>query len=371
MDTFEADTVVVGAGVVGLATARALALQGRDVVIAEANAAIGQETSARNSEVVHAGIYYPTGSLKARACVEGRRMLYAFCDSHGVAHRKCGKLIVATDAAQSGELDRLLAKGLENDVENLDLIDGPNARAMQPNLRAAGALHSPESGIVDSHAFMLALLGEAEDHGAMLAVNAPVTGAEVTSGGIELTVGGDTPMVMTAKTLVVSAGHGAAPLMRSLGGAVAPHVPKIWTAKGNYFRLASGRPFTQLIYPVPEPGGLGVHVTVDLGGQHRFGPDVQWTDDPHDLAVDPARAEAFYDRIRTYWPGLPDGALEPDYAGMRPKLSGPGEAAADFRIDGPEAHGVDGLIALYGIESPGLTSSMALAERVAAMADAP
>jgi L-2-hydroxyglutarate oxidase LhgO len=368
VDTFETDTVVIGAGVVGLACARALALAGREVTVIEANAAVGQETSARNSEVVHAGIYYPTGSLKARACVEGRRLLYAFCDAHGVAFKRCGKLIVATDAAQTGELERLLAKGRENDVEDLEMLSGADAVRRQPALRAAAALLSPHSGIVDSHGFMLALLGEAEDHGAMLAVNAPVEDGAVGDGGIELAVGGAAPMRLIARTAVVSAGHGSAPLMRALGGGAAAHAPRTWTAKGNYFRLARGRPFTQLIYPVPEPGGLGVHVTIDLGGQHRFGPDVQWTDDPADLTVDPARADAFYARIRAYWPDLPDGALEADYAGMRPKLSGPGDPAADFRIDGPDVHGVDGLIALYGIESPGLTASMALAQRVAALA---
>lgn len=364
MDRFETETVVIGAGVVGLACARELALAGHDVVIVEANAAIGQETSARNSEVVHAGIYYPKDSLKAEACVAGRRALYAFCDQRGIPYNKCGKLIVATDDAHVPELEHLKTKGVANGVEGLTLISGNAAKGRQPNLRAVAALLSPESGIVDSHGFMVGLLGDAEDHGAMLAISAPAIGGQIIPNGVEIEIGGDEPMIMCAKNVVVSAGHGTAPLIRNLRGTHCPKVPQTWTAKGNYFRLSSGRPFTQLIYPVPEPGGLGVHVTIDLGGQHRFGPDVQWVDDGDDLSVDGARADVFYNRIRAYWPDLPDGALEPDYAGIRPKLSGPGDPAADFRLDGPTDHGVPGLVVLYGIESPGLTASMALAQRV-------
>ena len=359
MDKIEA--VVIGAGVVGLAVARALALAGREVVILEAEDAIGTHTSSRNSEVIHAGIYYPAGSLKAASCVDGRRRLYRYCAARGVPHRRCGKLIVATDEAQSGELERIRARARANGVAEVDFVACEQALAWEPELRCVAALHSPSTGIVDSHALMLALLGEAEDHGAMLALRTRLERAVVRNDGIELHAKGADPVL--ARILVNSAGIKAPSVARLIEGYPAGSAPRELYAKGNYFALSRRSPFTRLVYPVPEPGGLGVHVTLDLGGQARFGPDVEWVD-AIDYRVDPRRGERFYAAIRRYWPGLPDGALAPGYAGIRPKICGPGEAAADFVLQGPREHGVPGLVNLFGIESPGLTASMPLADEV-------
>jgi L-2-hydroxyglutarate oxidase LhgO len=362
MDKIEA--VVIGAGVVGLAVARALALAGREVVILEAEDAIGTHTSSRNSEVIHAGIYYPAGSRKAASCVAGRRRLYQYCAARGVPHRRCGKLIVATDQAQSGELERIRARAHANGVAEVDFVAREQALAWEPELRCVAALHSPSTGIVDSHALMLALLGEAEDHGAMLALRSRLRRGFVRGEGIELHVGGADPIL--ARILVNSAGLRAPSVARLIEGYPAQSAPCELYAKGNYFALTRRSPFTRLVYPVPEPGGLGVHVTLDLGGQARFGPDVEWVD-AIDYRVDPRRGERFYAAIRRYWPGLPDGALAPGYAGIRPKICGPGEAAADFVLQGPREHGVPGLVNLFGIESPGLTASLALADDVTAL----
>jgi L-2-hydroxyglutarate oxidase LhgO len=357
------EAVVVGAGVVGLAVARALALSGREVVIVEAEDAIGTHTSSRNSEVIHAGIYYPKGSLKASSCVSGKRLLYEYCIEHGVPHRRCGKLIVATDQSQVEELSSIKKKAHANGVSDVDFIPVEKAREWEPELRCVAALHSPSTGIIDSHALMLAYLGDAESHGAMLALKSGLIGADVVPDGFVVHVGGADAMTLKCSILVNSAGLRAPSVARSVEGYRAELAPKEYYAKGNYYSLARKNPFTRLIYPVPEPGGLGVHVTLDLGGQARFGPDVEWVE-RIDYDVDPKRADRFYAAIRRYWPGLPDGALLPGYAGIRPKTAGPGEPAPDFHIQGPRAHGVPGLVHLFGIESPGLTASLALARMV-------
>jgi len=356
------DVVVIGAGLVGLAVARALALAGREVVILEAEDAIGTHTSSRNSEVIHAGIYYPQGSLKARACVAGRERLYAYCAERGVPHRRCGKLIVATDAAQEEELEGIRRKAQGNGVLDVAPASLAQVRAMEPELRAVAALHSPSTGIVDSHALMLAYLGDAENAGAMLALKSPLERAQLRPDGIALWVAGADPVL--AGAVVNCAGLHAPSLARRFEGYPTDLAPRELYAKGNYYTLERRAPFSRLVYPVPEPGGLGVHVTLDLAGRARFGPDVEWID-AIDYRVDPARAERFYAAIRRYWPGLPDGALAPGYAGVRPKISARGEPAADFVVQGPSAHGVPGLVHLFGIESPGLTASLALADDVA------
>ena len=365
------DAVVVGAGVVGLAVARALALAGREVVVLEALEAIGTGTSSRNSEVIHAGLYYPPGSLKARLCVRGRELLYAYCAERGIAHRHCGKLIVATEPAQESGLEALRQRAAACGVHDLQWLDGAEARALEPALRCTAALLSPSTGIVDSHGLMLSLQGEAEAHGAMLALLSPLQRLRRAADGFELEVGGDEPMRLQARCVVNSAGLHAVPLAEGFEGLPPLRLPRPHWARGHYFACPGKPAFTRLIYPMPDEAGLGVHVTLDLGGQMRFGPDVQWVPrmarGEEDYYVDPARAEPFAAAIRRYWPGLPDGVLQPAYAGIRPKLSGPGEPAADFMIQGPADHGVPGLVNLLGIESPGLTASLAIGEWVAAM----
>jgi L-2-hydroxyglutarate oxidase LhgO len=357
------ECVVVGAGIVGLAVARALALAGREVVILEAEDAIGTHTSSRNSEVIHAGIYYPKGSLKARACVEGRRRLYAYCEEHGVPFRRCGKLIVATHEAQIPELQGIQKKAHDNGVPDVVEIPAAEAMRMEPALHCVAALHSPSTGIIDSHALMLAFLGDAEAAGAMLGLRSSLDHVLLNNGGFELRVKGADPV--RCNILVNSAGIRAPSVAARIDGFPRERIPGEFYAKGNYYSLTGRPPFSRLVYPVPEPGGLGVHVTLDLAGQARFGPDVEWVERP-DYAVDPRRAERFYAAIRRYWPALADGTLAPGYAGIRPKISGPKEPAADFVIQGPAEHGVPGLVNLFGIESPGLTASLALADDVAA-----
>ncbi len=370
MATETVDSVVVGAGVVGLACARALALAGHEVVIVEAEDAFGTATSARNSEVIHAGIYYPTGSLRAELCVRGKALLYAFCASHGVDHRRCGKLIVAQDVAERAQLEIIDARARANGVADLQWLTRQQALALEPLLRCDSALLSPSTGIIDSHGLMLALLGDAEAHGAMLALRSPVETAATIGGGIELQVGGDTATRLRARVVVNSAGHGAPVLAAATEGLAREHVPPRYFAKGCYFTLAGASPFSRLVYPAPgESSHLGVHLTLDLGGQARFGPSFRWVDGL-DYAVDESEADHFYGEVRRYWPGLKDGALQPGYTGVRPKIRGPGEPAQDFRIDGPATHGVPGLVNLFGIESPGLTASLAIAERVALMVNA-
>lgn len=362
----QVDCVVVGAGVVGLAVARALALQGFETLVLESECAIGTGVSARNSEVIHAGIYYPTGSLKAELCVRGKELLYAFGETHSVPMRRCGKLIVATSAEQGAQLEKLLATGRANGVSDLHMLTSAQAQAMEPQLQCAAALHSGSTGIVDIHALMLALQGDLESAGGNVVLGAPVLSGQADVAGITLQVGGEQPMELRTRILINSAGLGAQALAHQLQGMPPAQVPQQYLAKGNYYSLAGRAPFSRLIYPVPEVGGLGVHLTLDMGGQARFGPDVEWVDQI-DYRVDPERAKSFYASIRRYWPGLSDGALQPAYAGIRPKLTGPDAAAADFVIQGPNEHGVAGLVNLFGIESPGLTASLAIAERVAAL----
>jgi len=354
------DAVVIGAGVVGLAIARELAMSGREVVILDAEDAIGTHTSSRNSEVIHAGIYYPKGSLKARACVEGRQRLYEYCASHGVPHRRCGKLIVATNENQLKELEAIRGKAHANGATDVDWIAKDEVARLEPELFCMGALHSPSTGIIDSHALMLAYLGDAEAHGAMLALKSALQRARVRE-GFELHVAGSDPI--HCEVLVNSAGLRAPTVAKAIEGYPAQMAPGEFYAKGNYYSLSGKNPFKRLIYPVPEPGGLGVHVTLDLAGQARFGPDVEWVDRIN-YDVDPKRGERFYAAIRRYWPGLPDDALAPGYAGIRPKTAGPKDPAPDFEIQGPKKHGVPGLVQLFGIESPGLTASLALARQV-------
>ena len=359
------DALVIGAGVVGLACARALAQAGAQVIVAEREAGIGTGVSSRNSEVIHAGLYYPTGSLRARHCVAGRRLLYAYAASHGVPHRACGKLVVATTELERAKIEGILAQGLENDVEDLALIDGATARHLEPALAAEAALLSPTTGIVDSHALMLALQGDLEDAGGVLAFGAPIQLVERRGAGWRVAFGGAEPGLLEVDAVVNAAGLGAQAVARACPDYPATRVPPLVLAKGSYFGCAGRPAFSRLIYPAPVEGGLGTHLTLDLAGRMRFGPDVEWVEDEL-YEVDPRRAESFYASIRRYWPGLPDGALVADYAGIRPKLTGPGERPADFRIDGPGAHGLDGLVHLFGIESPGLTSALSIARDVAA-----
>jgi L-2-hydroxyglutarate oxidase LhgO len=357
------DAVVIGAGVVGLAVARRLALAGREVLVLEKADAIGTETSSRNSEVIHAGIYYPTGSLKARTCVEGKDFLYRYCDERGVPYRRCGKLIVATNEVEEAKLKDLQIKAAANGVE-LEWRTGEEAMSQEPELFATAALWSPTTGIIDSHSLMLAYQGDAENEGAMLCFETPVVGLEAGGSGIVVETGGAEPMTLEASIVVNAAGLDAPALTRVTRGLPEARQRTGYLCKGNYYVLAAKAPFSTLIYPMPEKAGLGVHITLDLGGRARFGPDTEWIESL-DYQVDPRRAEVFYDAIRRYWPGLPDGSLEPGYAGIRPKLSPAGSVAEDFEIQGPAEHGISGLVNLLGIESPGLTASPAIADRVA------
>jgi L-2-hydroxyglutarate oxidase LhgO len=359
------DALVIGAGVVGLAIARELSLAGREVVVIESADTIGSETSSRNSEVIHAGIYYPTGSLKARLCVAGKHRLYDYCESRGVPHHRLGKLIAATTEDQVGELATIAEKAAENGVDDLEPLDADQARRLEPAVKSTGALLSPSTGIIDSHAFMLSLQGEAEDHGAMIAYKSRVARGEVLSDGIRLEIADESGEIMSlaATKVINSAGLGAQAVARSIEGVPADTIPPLHFARGCYFTMTGRAPFERLIYPMPEPGGLGVHVTLDLAGQARFGPDVEWID-AIDYQVDPARGALFYPAIRRYYPDLADGALQPGYAGIRPKVVPQGAPAGDFMIHGPERHGITGLVNLFGIESPGLTASLAIAEAV-------
>jgi L-2-hydroxyglutarate oxidase LhgO len=369
MERAQTDVVVIGAGVVGLAAARALALAGREVIVLEKEDAIGTGISSRNSEVIHAGIYYPKDSLMARYCVAGRRALYAYCDSHGVPYKRCGKLIVAADAAERERLNGIADRAFANGVDDMRVLTAAEAQALEPNLSCTGALLSPSTGIIDSHALMLSYLGEAEDHGAMLALNAPVERIERTADGLSVVTGGPNPMQLDCTLVVNAAGLHATEIAQRIDAMPKERIPTTYYAKGNYYSLAGRSPFSRLIYPVPVPGGLGVHITLDLAGQARFGPDVEWIE-RIDYEVDPRRADSFYAAVRRYWPGLKDGALTPAYAGIRPKIVPQGAPGQDFIIQGPDEHGVPGLINLFGIESPGLTSSLAIADAVANKAKA-
>lgn len=358
------DCVVIGAGVVGLAIAKRLAELGREVIVLEREPLIGSITSARSSEVIHAGIYYAKGSRKARLCIAGKQFLYDYCAERGIAHKRCGKLIVAVNDAQGEQLLKIRANAADLGMPDLEFWHGERAMELEPELFCTHALFSPTTGIIDSHGLMVAYLGDAEASGAMVALSSPLLGATVGDDGIVLDVGGAEPMQLKAGIVVNAAGLDAPDLARGMAGLPAAAVPGAYYCKGNYYTLAGRAPFSRLIYPVPEKAGLGVHLTIDLGGQCRFGPDTQWIDKV-DYDVDPRRADVFYAAVRSYWPGLKDGALEPGYAGVRPKISPQGSPAEDFRIDGPAQHGVPGLVNLYGIESPGLTASWPLACEVA------
>ena len=358
----QVQTVVIGAGVVGLAVARALAQSGREVIVLEAADAIGTGTSSRNSEVIHAGIYYPAGSLKARLCVQGKALLYAYCEAKNVDFRRCGKLIVATSVAQVAQLEQIKNKAEANGVMDMQMLSRAQAQALEPALECQAALLSPSTGIVDSHGLMLALQGDMEQAGGALALMSPIAAAQVRADGILVRTADGTELL--AQEVVNAAGLWAPKVAAAIEGLDAQFVPQAFFAKGNYFTFSGRAPFSHLIYPVPEAAGLGVHLTLDMGGQAKFGPDVEWVDDPEQLQVDAQRCEGFYAEVHKYWPGLPQGSLAPGYAGIRPKISGPHEAAADFRIDGPQQHGVPGLVNLLGIESPGLTSCLAIAQEV-------
>lgn len=360
---YEIDAVVVGAGVVGLAVARALAQRpGKplETLVLEREPGIGSGISSRNSEVIHAGVYYAAGSLKASLCVRGNRLLYAYCADRGVRHMRCEKLIVATDPSQVAQLESIQSRAAANGAVPLRLLSGRDARTLENALACEAALLSPSTGIIDSHAYMLSLQADLEAHGGQMVGRTQVQHVQVAQGGYELHLADGTSL--RCRILVNSAGLHAQALARRIEGLEARHVPPAHFAKGHYFALSGRCPFSRLIYPVPEAAGMGVHLTIDLAGQAKFGPDVLWVDDPEDFSIDASRADAFYAEVRRYWPDLKDGALMAAYTGIRPKIQSPVEAAKDFLIQGPQAHGLPGLVNLFGIESPGLTSSLALAE---------
>jgi L-2-hydroxyglutarate oxidase LhgO len=359
----QVDCVVIGAGVVGLAIARAAALAGREVIVLEAAEGIGTHTSSRNSEVIHAGLYYPKGSLKARLCVQGKELLYRYCAEHGVPHERIGKVVVATDESEIGAVQSYVAKAHANGVTDLQWLNGERLRELEPAVRCVAGFLSPSTGIIDSHAFMLALQGDAENNGASIVFFSPVESGEIRDDGIVLNVGGTEPMSLLARTVINSAGLYAQNVARSLDGIPPTSVPPQYFAKAHYYTLTGRSPFHRLVYPVATHAHLGVHVTLDLGGQARFGPDVDWVDGV-DYSFDDAREPLFYEAVRHYYPQLKDGSLQPGYTGIRPKISGPTEPAADFLIQGPQEHGVAGLVNLYGIESPGLTAALAIGEHV-------
>ncbi len=364
------DCVVIGAGVIGLAVAREMALQGRETILLERESAFGTISSARNSEVIHAGIYYPKDSLKAKLCVEGNRMLYEYCRTHHVATQPYGKLIVASDDSQLDDLQAILYKAQQNNVPEIKMITGEQAKSMEPELQCSAALLSASTGIVDSHGFMLSLLGGFEDAGGMIAYQSPLISAKPMGSkaqdGFELEIGGSDAMKIQTKLLINCAGMSAPAIAKKIEGLAQEQIPKAYFAKGNYFSLSGKSPFKHLIYPIPEPGGLGVHLTLDMGGQAKFGPDVEWLeiDDENqiDYTVNPKRGESFYAAVRKYWPGLKDNALQPDYSGVRAKIVPPNVPAGDFCFNTPKDHGLEGLFNLYGFESPGLTSSLAIAK---------
>lgn len=368
--TFDFDATVVGAGAVGLACGRALARRGLSVLVLEKEGHIGQGVSSRNSEVIHGGLYYPTGTLKARVCVEGRRLLYPFLESRKVDHWKCGKLVVATEEAEFGRIEAIFQQATTNGVEGLEHLTGEQARAMEPALNAHAAILSAESGVFDSHGYMLALQGEIEDAGGAVVVSAPLEGAEpLTGGGFSIRVGGEGAMTVTSRLLVTAPGLSAQAVAGSIEGYPADQIPKGHFGKGVYFRLTGKAPFNRLVYPLPIPGALGTHYRKDLGGQGVFGPDLAFIE-TEDYAVDPNKRDEFAHYIRRFWPDIEVERLVPDYAGIRPKLHWAGENQPDFQLHGAALHGLDGLMALFGIESPGLTSSLALGEIVADALDA-
>lgn len=364
--TKDIQCIVVGAGVVGLAVARELALGGFDVLVADKAEGIGTATSSRNSEVIHAGIYYPAGSLKARLCVRGKHLLYDYCASRHVPHQRLGKLIVACDESEHQILRGIQKKAADNGVADLQWLTADEAKSLEPALACTAALLSPSTGIIDSHALMLAYQGDAQNHGAQFVFHCPFESAKaLDDGGFAVTFGGADPMTLTCDVLINAAGLYAPAVAHQIIGLDPSHVPPAYFCKGNYFTLQGKAPFTHLIYPIPQQAGLGVHLTLDMAGQAKFGPDTEWIES-EEYSVDPSRCEGFYEAVRRYWPGLKDASLQPSYSGIRPKISGPDQAAADFCISGPRQHGLTGLVNLFGIESPGLTASLAIASEVAA-----
>lgn len=357
------DSIVIGAGVIGLATARELARSGREVIVLERHKHVGQETSSRNSEVIHAGIYYPKDSLKAELCVRGKKLLYDFCETHNIEYNRLGKLIVATSDDQCEGLATIYQKALANGVDDVSYVEFEELQRIEPDLKALRAIRSPSTGIINSHELMLGYQSDLESNGGVVVLNSPVLDGEVIEGGFKLSVGGEEPTTITCREIVNSGGLGAQSIAQAVKGIPHESIPQLYLSRGCYFTLAAKAPFSHLIYPMPNSEGLGVHLTLDLQGQARFGPDTQWIDEI-DYTVDPRRGDSFYAAVREYFPGLKDGQLEPAYSGIRPKIAGPNEDAADFLIQGPESHGIPGWVALYGMESPGLTSSMAIAEQV-------
>jgi L-2-hydroxyglutarate oxidase LhgO len=364
-----ADVVVIGAGVVGLAIARSLARAGREVVVCEAESTVGSHTSSRNSEVIHAGIYYPGDSLKARSCVAGNRMLYEYCSSHDVPHSRVGKLIVATRDEEVPTLEHLKAQAAANGVGDLEWLEAREVHGLEPSVRAVRALFSPSSGIIDSHALMTAFRADARSQGAEILLSTPIVSGSISKTGIVLDVGGADPVTVRCAVVVNAAGLFAQAVARSLRGFPEAAIPRSFFAKGHYFTLSGKSPFRHLVYPVPAPGSLGVHVTLDLAGKARFGPDVSWVDGV-DYSFDESRAASFYAAVRAYFPELGEGSLVPGYTGIRPKLTRAGSAFQDFVLQGPKDHGIPGLVQLFGIESPGLTAALALAEEVRSLLDA-
>ncbi|MCC3304670.1 NAD(P)/FAD-dependent oxidoreductase [Sneathiella sp. HT1-7] len=363
--SLDVENIVIGAGVIGLAIARTLAVAGRDVLVLERSAHFGEETSSRNSEVIHAGIYYPKDSLKARFCVEGKKRLYDYCVARHIPHQRCGKLIVATSEAELETLDSLAAKAAANDVDDIEYLSQDAAIKMEPTLNCAAALLSPSTGIIDSHQLMLAYVGEIEDNGSAIAYNTPFETAERTKEGFAVTADGTT---VQCRNLINSAGLSAQEIAASISGLAPAHIPTRYLTKGSYFTMTARAPFSHLIYPVPNTASLGIHVTLDLAGQIRFGPDQEWIDQI-DYEVDPARCTDFYEAIRRYFPALPDDSLIPAYSGIRPKVQTPDGAAADFVLSGEQNHNIPGLVNLFGMESPGLTASLRIGEAVMEMLD--
>lgn len=359
------ECVVIGAGVIGLSIARELAMAGHEVIILETAHSIGTETSSRNSEVIHAGIYYPRDSLKAKLCLEGKKKLYEYCRSHNVPHKTCGKLIVATNKEEIPVLEKIIRQAQENGVTDLYKIDEKRTSMLEPELKCTEAIVSPSTGIIDSHSLMLAYQGEAEDHGAMIAYHSKVVSGEISPRkfSIEVDINDGETIKLCCNKMIIAGGLNSQKIARNLDGFPRSKIPPSYLCKGSYFALQGKAPFSRLIYPVPNSASLGVHVTLDMGGQVRFGPDQEWVPKV-DYDVDPDRASQFYESVRRYYPKLKQGALIPAYAGVRPKIQGPKEATKDFCIQGPKEHGIDGLIALYGIESPGLTASLAIAREV-------
>ena len=379
MREFDADAVIVGAGAVGLACGYELARRNLSVIVLEAGPRIGEGVSSRNSEVIHAGFYYPTNSLKARLCVQGRRLLYPFLESHGVHHWRCGKLVVATRDDEIPAIDKMYRQGLTNDVEGLRILSAAEAQILEPELHCVAAMYSPESGVFDSHGYMLALRGEIENRGGFVVCDSPLVAAEPLAaaaagdaatgppgaGGWLVRTGGDAATTLHCRYLVTAPGLESQEVAELIEGFPQARIPPRHLGKGVYFRVTGKAPFNRLIYPPPIPGALGTHYRKDLGGQAVLGPDLEYVDSV-DYSIDPAREKGFYENVRRYWPTLPDGALKPDYAGIRPKIHGPDEKQPDFRIDGPASHGLANLVTLFGIESPGLTSSLAIGEETAA-----